>query len=202
MCYNCAGEQPLVLRCTYAEFSSALSSEWTSSEAEMAVVDTVPFVAGKPLENASEVNGNIAVVSRGGDITFVDKAKRAAEAGAVGVIIINTEDALLAMPALDDDAGYKSKVPVLMIKSSDAARLREHHGSALVLDISPLGGDGLLSHIVQGVNNPDPSVHLDATTQFRKLLSIERNPPIQMVIDAGVVPRFVDFLQVAARRKK
>ena len=52
-----------------------------------------------------------------------------------------------------------------------------------------------LPHIVQGVNNIDPSVHLEATTQFRKLLSIERNPPIQMVIDAGVVPRFVEFLQ-------
>merc|ERR1740130_699203 len=41
----------------------------------------------------------------------------------------------------------------------------------------------------------DPSVHLEATTQFRKLLSIERNPPIQTVIDAGVVPRLVQFLQ-------
>ena len=38
-------------------------------------------------------------------------------------------------------------------------------------------------------------MNLEATTQFRKLLSIERNPPIQMVIDAGVVPRLVQFLQ-------
>ena len=52
-----------------------------------------------------------------------------------------------------------------------------------------------LPHIVQGVNTIDPSVHLEATTQFRQLLTIERNPPIQMVIDAGVVPRFVEFLQ-------
>ncbi|KAH8063926.1 hypothetical protein JL720_13086 [Aureococcus anophagefferens] len=51
----------------------------------------------------------------------------------------------------------------------------------------------------QGAQQMDAAVvqkvHLEATTQFRKLLSIERNPPIQMVIDAGVVPRLVQFLQ-------
>ncbi|KAJ8601091.1 hypothetical protein CTAYLR_007831 [Chrysophaeum taylorii] len=52
-----------------------------------------------------------------------------------------------------------------------------------------------LPHLVSGVHSADPAVHLEATTQFRKLLSIERNPPIQMVIDAGVVPRLVQFLQ-------
>merc|ERR1719253_1189590 len=52
-----------------------------------------------------------------------------------------------------------------------------------------------LPNLVAGVHSLDPGVHLEATTQFRKLLSIERNPPIQMVIDAGVVPRFVEFLQ-------
>mmetsp|Transcript_2861 Transcript_2861/g.4325 ORF Transcript_2861/g.4325 Transcript_2861/m.4325 type:complete len:452 (+) Transcript_2861:3-1358(+) len=41
----------------------------------------------------------------------------------------------------------------------------------------------------------DPSVQTEYTTQFRRLLSIEKNPPIQDVIDAGVVPRFIEFLQ-------
>lgn len=53
-----------------------------------------------------------------------------------------------------------------------------------------------LPAIVNGVRSNDSKLHLEATTQFRKLLSIERNPPIQAVIDSGVVPRFVEFLQI------
>eukprot|EP01039_Chlorochromonas_danica_P000426 gene427-460_t len=42
----------------------------------------------------------------------------------------------------------------------------------------------------------DLASNLEATQQFRRLLSIERNPPIQQVIESGVVQRFVVFLQM------
>ncbi|KAF3782768.1 Importin subunit alpha-2 [Nymphaea thermarum] len=51
-----------------------------------------------------------------------------------------------------------------------------------------------LPAMIAGVWTEDSNMQLEATTQFRKLLSIERSPPIEEVIQAGVVPRFVEFL--------
>ncbi|KAF1791271.1 Atypical Arm repeat [Phytophthora cactorum] len=52
-----------------------------------------------------------------------------------------------------------------------------------------------LPDMVAGVHSNDAAVQLEAVTKFRKLLSIERNPPIREVIQTGVVPIFVLFLQ-------
>ncbi|XP_030544907.1 importin subunit alpha-1a-like [Rhodamnia argentea] len=51
-----------------------------------------------------------------------------------------------------------------------------------------------LPSMVAGVWSNEKPMQLEATTQFRKLLSIERSPPIEEVIQSGVVPRFVEFL--------
>lgn len=52
-----------------------------------------------------------------------------------------------------------------------------------------------LPAMIAGVMGEDQAQQTECTTQFRRLLSIEKNPPIQEVIDSGVVPRFVEFLR-------
>lgn len=48
--------------------------------------------------------------------------------------------------------------------------------------------------IVRGMMSSDEDQQLMATTAARKILSRERNPPIDLMIQCGIVPRCVEFL--------
>ena len=55
----------------------------------------------------------------------------------------------------------------------------------------------LVSHIFfycTGINSGDENKEITATHAARKILSRERNPPIDILINANVVPKLVEFL--------
>jgi len=54
-----------------------------------------------------------------------------------------------------------------------------------------------LPSILAGFNSNDRQLQYEKTMQIRKMLSIEMNPPIQAIIDAGIVPKLVTFLTCA-----
>lgn len=51
-----------------------------------------------------------------------------------------------------------------------------------------------LEQIIAGVSSNDPTLQLQCTQAARKMLSRERNPPIDVMIEAGLIPHMVPFL--------
>ena len=77
-----------------------------------------------PLSNAIHLKNKIAIIKRCGQLDFIEKAARAEDAGAVGVIIVNNEEG----PALHVCATPKEDIrtihiPVVMITMLDGSKL-------------------------------------------------------------------------------
>ncbi|XP_031194561.1 importin subunit alpha-8 isoform X3 [Mastomys coucha] len=49
--------------------------------------------------------------------------------------------------------------------------------------------------IIQGVNSSDTILCFRATQAAREMLSQENNPPLNLIIEAGIIPKLVDFLE-------
>ncbi|AWU77285.1 importin subunit alpha [Pichia kudriavzevii] len=49
--------------------------------------------------------------------------------------------------------------------------------------------------MIQKINSGNLEDQLEASIKFRQILSKENNPPIDLVIESGVVPKFIEFMQ-------
>lgn len=81
----------------------------------------------------------------------------------------------------------EKKDQILQAKRSKGTGRPDDAASAQKLQAIPL--------LCAQLGSNDINQQLSATVQFRKLLSMERNPPIDEVIASGVVPVFVQLLQ-------
>lgn len=66
--------------------------------------------------------------------------------------------------------------------------LQESNGQSQVPNMS-------LDEIMRNIKNSDPTMQFQAVQGVRKMLSRERNPPIDTVIEMGLVPTLINFLE-------
>lgn len=150
------------------------------------------FDACSALTNASAVAGKIALVDRSlKNCTFVVKTRNAQAAGAIGVVVADTED---ATPPPGMTAGGQDTtditIPAAMITKADGAKLRAALDSGvavdLLLDDTRLAGTDGENHLLLYTPNPLSSgssvVHWD-TSDFPNLLM---EPSINADLNHGV----------------
>lgn len=115
-----------------------------------------PDLACNPAINATQLNGKIALIQRGG-CDFTTKVKNAQNAGAVGVLVYNSEAGLSTMSGED----HSIIIPALMILQADGPTLKsimQHSTINLTLSGSMLlDGDldnGIIVHeYAHGISN-------------------------------------------------
>jgi len=98
---------------------------------------------------------------------------------------------------MDESRRKREEFAVEIRKQKKEQSLQKKRNTAVAAMTDPGQQEGMIEQIpemVQMINSDDVSLQVSATQRFRKLLSIETSPPIKQVIEAGVVPRFVEFL--------
>lgn len=73
--------------------------------------------------------------------------------------------------------------------SEPTSPLQESNGQ------SPVAVAMSLDEIMSSIKNANPQIQYQAVQAVRKMLSREKNPPIDTVIDMGLVPTLIRFLE-------
>ncbi|HFX18233.1 MAG TPA: T9SS type A sorting domain-containing protein, partial [Flavobacteriales bacterium] len=109
------------------------------------------FLACNALVNASEVNGNIAVIQRG-DCNFVDKVKNAQNSGAIGVLMINNVSGNPIIMGGDDST---ITIPAVMISKDDGQAIIDalQNNEAVNITVNNNHTDIAMGYLVPGITN-------------------------------------------------
>lgn len=140
-------------------------------------------------EQKRKVQGNFVLVRRGGCM-FVEKTEWAESAGAIGIIVVNSDDAIFSMaPALDDGTESTGRsggvdtlmIPSLMVSAVDGTvlerELEENERLNIRLyatDFTEPVGTGMQMHFGgQPITNV---VLLDSQDRTRRMQTVEGKP--------------------------
>ncbi|HEX8620102.1 MAG TPA: S8 family serine peptidase [Thermoanaerobaculia bacterium] len=89
---------------------------------------------GKPEEFPAGMAGKIAVVKRGGDITFANKTRAAKTAGAAAVIVVNTDESTNPWTLFSDAQASSEKWPIVVrLSRADGEKLLASTPGAITL---------------------------------------------------------------------
>ena len=129
---------PPVVRDYYEAVEASFTKELKiAGEIAGRVVYADPPRACEDLKNADAIEGNIAMIDRG-VCFFVDKIQRAMDAGAVAVIVVNSEG---GPPIAMGTSGGKVDIPAMMISLRTGKELKEQLAAGLFVR---LGGDVMI----------------------------------------------------------
>ena len=121
------------------EFSNALFGLWAGASESCQpyhIVFAEPAHACTALTALSneKIFGKIAVVNRG-SCSFLSKAWQVFQHGAVGVVVLNSDDGLVAMPAESEALAEGLNIPVVMVRNSGAEELKNAAASGFMVQM-------------------------------------------------------------------